>query len=82
MHGRFKLLLWKVLWDIIPIKCKLVEHFGREDTLEDELQCTLCGAGMKTLHHLLHICPYNRVIWSESKWQINIVAFGGGLVGD
>lgn len=82
MHERFKLLLWKVLWDIIPTKCKIAKRVGSGSSAEEELQCPLCGAGTEKFHHLLLMCPYSRVIWSESQCQINIAAFGSGSVGD
>lgn len=80
MHDRFKLLLWKVTWEMLPTKVKVAERIGACDLGDDGIKCVLCGECPETLIDLLLLCPYSRAIWSEWIWQINSVAFGTGIV--
>lgn len=82
LHDRLKLLLWKVVWDLLPTKQKVALRIGGQVQLVDEMLCELCGEQTESLHHLLFVCPYSQAVWSESPWQLNIVAFEEGLVED
>lgn len=78
MNDRFKLLLWKVTWDVFPTKVKLAERIGGCDLEDAVLICGLCGDYLGSLLHLLLVCPCSRAVWSESSWHLNCAAFGGG----
>ncbi|KAB1225191.1 hypothetical protein CJ030_MR1G016595 [Morella rubra] len=75
VHDRFKMLFWKVMWGILPTKCKVAEHMGNRMNVEGDLLCPLCGAEPETLHHLVFLCPYSRAIWCKSPWQLDITVF-------
>lgn len=80
MHDRLKLLLWNVVWDILLTEWKVADCIGSREAEEEELLCSLCGEGPKSLHHLLLWCPYSRAIWSEFPWQLNIATSNDGSI--
>lgn len=80
MHDRFKLLLWKVTWEILPTKVKVAGRLGECDLEAEGIYLGLCGEGPETLQHLIFFCSYSRVVWSESPWQLNIVVYGMGAL--
>lgn len=76
MHDRLKLLLWKVVWEVLPTKSIVAAQLGGSEMVDDELTCVLCGEHPESIQSLLLHCPFSRSIWSESPWQLNIRAFG------
>ncbi|KAB1228236.1 hypothetical protein CJ030_MR7G005006 [Morella rubra] len=73
IHERLKLCLWKLMWDVIPTKGKVVERLGsRED---EDVMCVLCGEVVETIHHLMLGCTVGRILWSQSPWALDTGAF-------
>lgn len=82
VHDRLKLLLWKVIWDILPTKVKVAGRIGECDMEDESLFCGSCGECLETLQHLILLCPYNRAVWCESPWQLNSADYGEGELPD
>lgn len=75
VQDRFKLLLWKVAWEVIPTKTAVAALVGGTERGSADLSNALCGEQPETLQHLLLLCPFSRTVWSESPWQLDIIAF-------
>ncbi|KAL3622530.1 hypothetical protein CASFOL_033941 [Castilleja foliolosa] len=67
LHNRLKLLLWRIVNNIIPCRAKLNCLFTINDT-----SCLFCNASMESVDHLFLLCPYIQQIWSLSYWHFNI----------
>lgn len=65
LHERYKLLLWKLLVDIIPTKDRIKQLIPLTD-----LNCYLCGQGPDNIHHLLLNCPIVILCWWNLNWVI------------
>jgi hypothetical protein len=67
---RFKLFLWKMVWNIVPTKSRisLSIHSGLDTS------CSLCSNSNNSLLHLFFSCPITRVIWRNSFWPLDILA--------
>lgn len=61
LHERHKILLWKVLVDILPTKDRIQQFIPLPDG-----HCYLCGSGTETLHHLLFDYPITILCWWNS----------------
>ncbi|XP_042964528.1 uncharacterized protein LOC122298726 [Carya illinoinensis] len=72
IHDRHKLLLWKIIWDILPTRDHL-KHFI--PTLSST-NCPLCDGTEETLLHLFVECPVSRILWSQSSWPLNLSPLG------
>lgn len=64
-----------MIWDIIPTKGKVAEIIGSNNGEAWDLIGSLCGTCKETIHHLVLSYTFSRAIWSESPWQLNILAF-------
>lgn len=73
VHERLKVLLWRIIWDTLPTRCRLAERIGSRR--ENDLDCVLCGAEMESTYHLFLVCPVSRIIWRESPWPMDITVF-------
>lgn len=76
VHARFKMLMWKVVWDLLPTKGRVAARQRSSTEANLDILCPLYGKSLESPHHLLLMCPFSHVIWSESPWQMNIVQFG------
>lgn len=64
IHERLKLLLWKLAWDILPIRDKVAERLegsGEEGTLYG-----LCNCVVETSQHIPLDCLFARILWHHS----------------
>lgn len=52
LHERHKLVLWKVLSNVLPTKDRIKQFVPLLD-----LECFLCGSRIEYIHHLLFECP-------------------------
>ena len=68
IHERFKLLLWKIVWDILPTRDFLSKKWNIEDT-----DCPFCSSKQETCEHLFFGCPFAIIIWSLSPWPLNLI---------
>ncbi|KAG6650574.1 hypothetical protein CIPAW_06G053200 [Carya illinoinensis] len=68
IHDRHKLLLWKLLWNILPTKEKINERISQQINSE----CTFCNQGEETVLHLFVECPIVRILWKQGCWPLNI----------
>lgn len=65
---------------MIPTKPSVAARLGGNGLGIDDLTCTLCGENPETLQHLVLLCPFSRIVWSESPWQMDITVFGADPV--
>ncbi|KAL3629912.1 hypothetical protein CASFOL_026224 [Castilleja foliolosa] len=70
LHNRHKLLLWRILHNILPNKAKLGDLFPILDPC-----CFLCNNNVESLDHLFITCPVTQQIWFASFWNFNISTF-------
>lgn len=70
VHDRLKLLLWKVVWEVMPTKVTVAARVGSNGRRDVDLLCALCGEHSETLHHLLLLCPFSCAVWSESHGSL------------
>ncbi|KAG6631738.1 uncharacterized protein LOC122290971 [Carya illinoinensis] len=68
IHDRHKLLLWKILWNILPTKAKISERISQQVNTE----CTFCDQEEETTLHLFVKCPIVRILWQQGSWPLNI----------
>jgi hypothetical protein len=64
---RHKLLLWKIVWDILPIKAILVACMPSIETT-----CLLCNAQEENALHIFNQYPLAQSIWLNSTWPIHL----------
>lgn len=67
VHERFKIIIWKLLWNVIPTKGRMAVHICLSGILK-ESQCVLCGPAEETTKHLMLECMVSQIIWSNSPW--------------
>jgi hypothetical protein len=61
IYERLKLLLWKIVWDILPTKFFLSKMWDIE-----EKDCLFCSAQPETTKHLFFGCSFAIIVWSLS----------------
>ncbi|KAL3616244.1 hypothetical protein CASFOL_039634 [Castilleja foliolosa] len=69
-HNRYKLLLWKLIHNILPCKARLNLLFATADT-----SCYFCNHHTESVDHLFLKCPFIQQIWFCSFWQFNASIF-------
>lgn len=80
VHKRLKLILWKLLWDVFPTKCRIADRDGVCD--DGEIRCVLCGEADESTHHLLLECLVSQILWCHSPWGLDIRTFAGKPLSD
>ncbi|XP_012829138.1 PREDICTED: uncharacterized protein LOC105950333 [Erythranthe guttata] len=70
IHNRHKLLLWRIIIDLLPTKAKLNSFFPLNDLL-----CPICGLENESANHLFIRCPFLLQIWFTSKWNLCLNPF-------
>ncbi|XP_042950095.1 uncharacterized protein LOC122282210 [Carya illinoinensis] len=78
IHDRHKLLLWKIIWDILPTRERLKSFIPSLTSIN----CPLCDEAEETLLHLFIACPISRILWSQSKWPLNLTSLGLSSIKD
>lgn len=78
VHDHHKLLLWKILWDIIPTKGRLKSFLPSLPSFS----CPLCNEQQETLLYLFLECPISRILWSQSKWPLNLSSLAIATIQD
>ncbi|KAG2717649.1 hypothetical protein I3760_03G186200 [Carya illinoinensis] len=68
IHDRHKLLLWKILWNILPTKVTINERISQQVNME----CTFCDQEEETTLHLFVKCPIAKILWQQGSWPLNI----------
>ncbi|XP_038687497.1 uncharacterized protein LOC119986877 [Tripterygium wilfordii] len=69
VHARFHLLLWKIIWDILPTRARLS---GILYIPEEQQLCPICNLERETLDHLMFGCLISLLVWSNSRWITNV----------
>ncbi|KAK9287687.1 hypothetical protein L1049_016125 [Liquidambar formosana] len=77
IHERFKVLLWRMSWNILPVRSVLNGRFPIND-----LSCPLCGAEVETLKHNVLECKITEMIWLSSRWPIRLASFNHLSIND
>lgn len=70
LHERHKVMIWRILNNIIPTKDRLQGLFQQTD-----LHCFLCSNANESIDHLLLDYPVAIMCWLQSPWQIRINHF-------
>lgn len=70
LHNRHKLLLWRIINDILLCKARLSCLFPIYD-----LNCALCISGIENVNHIFLNCPFIQQAWFISHWSFRIDAF-------
>lgn len=70
LHGRHLLLLWKMLQNGLPTLDRLSRFLPLQSNL-----CYLCVGSPETIHHLVLDCPFTKLLWWQSPWQIRLESF-------
>lgn len=70
LHGRHRLLLWKVLKHALPT----LDRLARFMQLEDD-SCLFCHSAREDVFHLFMECPVTHLIWWNSPWQLRLDNF-------
>lgn len=68
IHDRYKLMIWKLLSNILPTRSRLSEIIPYQKKEE----CIFCNHEKETLMHLFVECPINRILWQQSSWPLNL----------
>lgn len=64
IHGRHKLLIWKLVWDMLTTSANLARRFPINST-----SCCLCFNEDETQEHIFLQCPFSRILWSRLKFE-------------
>lgn len=70
IHNRHKLLIWRIVHDILPTRAKLSSFFPLPNSL-----CPLCDMDLEDVEHLFLKCPYIQQLWFTSKWSFCLTPF-------
>jgi exonuclease III len=72
INHRLKLFLWKMIWNIIPTKFRISQSLLSSPM---DISCSLCSGPIDSVLHLFFSCPIARVVWRQSFWPLDILAF-------
>ena len=67
IHERLKMHLWRIAFNLLPTRDKLVEFSPSSDS-----SCPLRNVVTKSTLHLFTYCHIARAIWFGSRWNIRI----------
>lgn len=70
MHNRHKLLIWKIIHDIVPTSSRLSKIFPIDDS-----NCVFCNDDDDSTDHIFLKCPLISQIYFISKWCISLDRF-------
>jgi hypothetical protein len=70
---RLKHFLWKLAWNILPIRPNIFRFLYQQDP--DMLCCPLCQLSVESLQHIFLSCPLSRIMWQNSLWPLHTVSF-------
>jgi hypothetical protein len=73
IQHRLKHLLWKIAWNILPVRANIGRFIHSED--HSAWQCPFCKGPQETISHLFLECSFARILWRSSSWPINTDAF-------
>lgn len=78
MHERFKFLLWRVAWNIVPTWACLALQL--QVNFSGDISCPFCNIEEESLHHLLLSCSYSRMLWRLALWPLAVDSFQSGCL--
>lgn len=64
IHDRHKLLVWKIIWNILSTRVRLSHILPNPQ--DEEVLCPFCNCEEESLLHLFNQCTFSRILW-ESK---------------
>ena len=67
VHARFKNLLWKIVWRMLPVGEELEKRFHIPSTA-----CFLCKNAVETIEHIFLQCPWTSQVWLLAPWPLNM----------
>jgi hypothetical protein len=71
IHHCLRLFLWKLIWNILPIKIRISTSIMNSTM---DTSCSLCSFPYDSSCHLFFSCPIARVVWRNSFWPLDILA--------
>jgi hypothetical protein len=72
LNDRLRLFIWKIAWNLFPTMEWLNAIFSSPDI---DVVCPLCKDGEDSIQHLFFKCRFARVIWRNSFWPMDLLAF-------
>ena len=67
LEGRLKFLLSRVANNCLPTGEKLACISGNHTWC-----CSLCGDGVDSVLHIFLYCPFSRLVWFGSRWNLTV----------
>ena len=67
VHARFKNLLWKIVWRMLPVGEELEKRFHIPSTA-----CFLCKNAVETIEHIFLQCLRTSQVWLLAPWSLNM----------
>jgi hypothetical protein len=71
LNYRLRLLLWKMVWNILPTKSRISFSIPSSPT---DISYSFCSFPTDSLLHLFFSCPIARVVWKNSFWPLDSLA--------
>ena len=67
VHARFKNLLWKMVWRMLPVGEELEKRSHIPST-----KCFLCKNAVETIEHIFLQCSWSSQVWLMAPWPLNM----------
>ena len=67
VHARFKNLLWKMVWRMLPVGEELKNRSHIPST-----KCFLCKNAVETIEHIFLQCSWSSQVWLMAPWPLNM----------
>ena len=78
LNDRLRLFLWKIAWNILPMK----ERLGQLFNVNPNISCPFCKIADNSLQHLFFGCIFARVVLRHSFWPLNSTRFNFSFIVD
>lgn len=70
IHDRLKLLLWKVVWNMLLTQAQVASAI--------EVRSVLCNENVESMSHLILDYLHRIIFWRSSRWPLDSRCFVGG----
>lgn len=72
IHNKHKLLLWKFLWNALPIATRIATAISHTSNNHLDELCPRFNIGNEDAHHWLPSCDLVKKLWRTSPWLIQL----------